>query len=106
MFYHSMQLNKVCRAGSNYYNVQPKAALLLAPGVGVGVSNGLLGTKSSLTDGQRWDGWGRLTQSLFSTVPHLATIGALQQFSIYCLAMKQSRLLISTLYCQKWLMND
>ena len=54
--------------------MQPKAALLLPSGVGS--SGGKLGAKSSVTDGQRWDGWGRLTQSLFSTVPHMATIGA------------------------------
>lgn len=54
--------------------MQPKLALDLP--AGVGVLSGYLGVKASVSDGQRWDTWGRLTQALFSTVPHLATIGA------------------------------
>ena len=63
-----------CSAEASLYNVQPKEALLLPSGVGS--PGGKLGAKGSVTDGQRWDTWGRLTQSLFSTVPHMATIGA------------------------------
>ena len=54
--------------------MQPKSALQLP--AGVGVLSGYLGVKGSSTDGQRWDTWGRLTQPLFSTVPHLTTPGA------------------------------
>ena len=70
--FHSRTVS--CSAEKDLYNVQPKAALSLPSGVGV--SGGKLGAKGSVTDGQRWDSWGRLTQSLFSTVPHMATIGA------------------------------
>lgn len=55
--------------------MQPKSALQLPFGVGTS-SAGALGVKATSSDGQRWDSWGRLTQALFSTVPHLVTPGA------------------------------
>ena len=57
-------------AVSANYNLQPLLATHLPPSF-----DWPAGVASSIVDGQRWDTWGRLTQALFSTRPHLATIG-------------------------------
>jgi hypothetical protein len=62
---------RVFPAVSDNYNLQPLLATQLPPSF-----DWPAGVSSSIVDGQRWDSWGRLTQALFSTRPHLATIGA------------------------------
>ena len=67
-----------CRSGVSTYDFHVVNGVEYA--IAVPKTANLYNGSPSITDGQRWDSWGRFTSYLFATVPHQSINGALDAY--------------------------